>query len=331
MLQSFRSARNISSGTRFFRNALQVNPYEYIVRHGVQKGFGNESAYNIAMINACRENDIEAIAVTDHFRVKNSQQLSQAAKDAGIIVFPGFEAVSKDGIHLLCLSDLSTEPDQLERILVECGIYPQSGISPTSKYVTVELLENYQQKCKSIFVAAHAAGNGGLLRTLSGQQKTAAWTSSALLACSLPSAAECAPSGLREIILNKNPDYRRDRPLAATNAQDASNPQELNRTNFFSIKMSDVTIKGLRQAFLDPDSRIRLESDPLPEDHIELVSVAWNGRFLDRSAIHCNVNLNVLIGGRGTGKSAIVESIRYVLGLYPLGKEAAKTDDGIIH
>lgn len=159
----------------------------------------------------------------------------------------------------------------------------------------------------------------------------AAWTSSALLACSLPSAAECAPSGLREIILNKNPDYRRDRPLAATNAQDASNPQELNRTNFYSIKMSDVTIKGLRQAFLDPDSRIRLESDPLPEDHIELVSVAWNGRFLDRSAIHCNVNLNVLIGVRGTGKSAIVESIRYVLGLYPLGKEAAKTDDGIIH
>ena len=130
MLQSFRSARNISSGTRFFRNALQVNPYEYIVRHGVQKGFRNESVYNVAMINACRENDIEAIAVTDHFRVKNSQQLSQAAKDAGIIVFPGFEAVSKDGVHLLCLSDPSTEPDQLERILVECGIYPQSGISP---------------------------------------------------------------------------------------------------------------------------------------------------------------------------------------------------------
>ena len=105
MLQSFRSARNLSSGTRFFRNALQVNPYEYIVRHGVQKGFRNESAYNIAMINACRENDIEAIAVTDHFRVKNSQQLSQAAKMQELLYFQVLRLLARmASICFVCLT-----------------------------------------------------------------------------------------------------------------------------------------------------------------------------------------------------------------------------------
>ena len=48
------------------------------------------------------------------------------------------------------------------------------------------------------------------------------------------------------------------------------------------------------------------------------------------SAIHFNGNLNVLIGGRGTGKSTVVESLRYVLALDPLGDDARKAHEGII-
>lgn len=76
---------------------------------------------------------------------------------------------------------------------------------------------------------------------------------------------------------------------------------------------------------------LEIESDRLPEDRIELVSVVGNSVFLDGSVNHCNENLNVLVGGRGTGKSTIVESIRYALGLYLLRKKAAKTHDSIIH
>ncbi len=58
--------------------------------------------------------------------------------------------------------------------------------------------------------------------------------------------------------------------------------------------------------------------------------MAWEGGFLDGTAIRFNENLNVLIGGRGTGKSTIVESIRYVLGMDPLGDEATKAHEGIV-
>lgn len=88
--------------------------------------------------------------------------------------------------------------------------------------------------------------------------------------------------------------------------------------------MSEVSIAALRQAFLDPESRIRLASDPKPEDHTELLAIAWQGGFLDGAAIHFNENLNALIGGRGTGKSTVIESIRYVLDARPLGEDAKR-------
>jgi energy-coupling factor transporter ATP-binding protein EcfA2 len=97
--------------------------------------------------------------------------------------------------------------------------------------------------------------------------------------------------------------------------------------------MSEVSIEGLRQAFLDPGSRIRLnptEGELEPEEHAELVALTWEGGFLDGAAVHFNPNLNVLVGGRGTGKSTVVESIRSVLALDAVGDEARKAHEGIV-
>ena len=46
--------------------------------------------------------------------------------------------------------------------------------------------------------------------------------------------------------------------------------------------------------------------------------------FLDGATVRFNPNLNVLVGGRGAGKSTIIESLRYVLDLEPIGEEARK-------
>ena len=97
--------------------------------------------------------------------------------------------------------------------------------------------------------------------------------------------------------------------------------------------MSEVSIEGLRQAFLDPGSRLRLnpkEGELDREGHAELLSLAWEGGFLDGEHVDFNTNLNVLVGGRGTGKSTIVESIRAVLGLGAIGDEARKAHEGIV-
>lgn len=321
----------LPSGARFYRCALQINPFEYLQRYNKTTEFNDEQLYNEAIVDACLKNGIEIIAVTDHYRVKSGVSLVKKAREAGIIVFPGFEAVTKDGVHLLCLFDPSTEIESLERILGDCGIHTDKEASPNGKYDVIEHLVEAQERHGAVCIAAHVAGDGGLLNVLSNQARINAWKTPQLLACSLPGPISDAPEGIRPILENKNPEYKRNRPVAVINAQDVSGPEDLAKPGASCfIKMSGVSIEGLRQAFLDPESRIRLVSEPMPEEHTEFLAMTWQGGFLDEGAIRFNENLNVLIGGRGTGKSTVIESLRYVLGIEPLGDEARKAHEGII-
>ncbi|NCQ34517.1 phosphoesterase, partial [bacterium] len=154
--------------------------------------------------------------------------------------------------------------------------------------------------------AVHLSADGGLLATLSGQPRINAWLSAYLLAGALPGPVSDAPDNHRAILENKCEEYRRTTPLAIVNASDVNCPEDL-ATGSAScfIKMSEVSVEGLRQAFLDPVSRIRLASDPLPEQHAEFVAMAWQGGFLDGARVHLDENLNALIGGRGNGKSTV--------------------------
>ena len=323
------TALKLPNGARFYRCALQVNPFAYLDRHNKQTTFKSEDEYNKAIIETCLELGIEIIAVTDHYRVKHSASLVCAARNAGVYAFSGFEAVTKDGVHFLCLFDPDKD-DVLERFIGECGIHDIDQPSPTGSKDSIELLE-----CAKIWgavcIAAHVASEGGLLKKLSGQSRVNVWTNPDLLACALPGPVSDAPDGIRPILENKDAQHRRDRIPAILNASDVNDPEDLKKDGASCfIKMSTVSVEAFRQAFLDPDSRIRLHSDPTPEPHAEFLAMAWEGGFLRDTAVHFNENLNVLVGGRGTGKSTMIESIRYALGLDPLGDEAQKAHDGVI-
>ena len=232
-------------------------------------------------------------------------------------------------MHFLCLFDQDKD-DVLERFIGECGVHGKEAISPTGNLDSTALLAQ-AKKWSSICVAAHVAAKGGLLKKLDGQPRVNVWKSPDLLVCALAGPIADAPENIRPILENKNAEYQRNRPVAVINASDVNSPEDLKKegTSCF-IKMSSVSVEALRQAFLDPESRIRLKSDPQPEPHAEFLAVTWEGGFLDDTSVHFNGNLNVLVGGRGTGKSTMIESMRYALGLEPLGEEARKAHEGVI-
>lgn len=330
--EQLKAALSKPSGARFYRCALQVNPFEYLKRHNKATKFKDEASYNAAIVQACIDEQIEVIAVTDHYRIRSSENLINAAVAAGLIVFPGFEAVTKEGVHFLCLLEASLPMNVVQAKIADCGIHDDAEVSPLGKYDSSEFLKECREWDGAICIAAHVASDGGLLRVLKGQSRIAAWTDTNLLACSLPGPVSDAPEDVRPILQNKDISHRRHRPIAIINCQDVQGPSDLVKPGASCwIKMSAVSINGLRQAFLDPESRIRLVSDPVPEDHTEFVAVSWDGQFLEGESIHFNENLNVLIGGRGTGKSTVIESLRYVLQLDPIGDDARKAHDGIVN
>ena len=323
-------------GAVFHRCALQVNPHHYgEMFRGLQTD-GDPRSHAEAIVAEAVNIGISVLAVTDHNSAGGVPAFQAAAQSCKVTIFPGFELSSSEGVHVLCIYPPDIGDGELDRFLGEFGIREVRPSSKLSNNSFQEILARVPQQ-GGIAIAAHVTNENGLLRVLSGQARINAWSDPNLLAIQIPGPVEDLPPDTRQIVENKNQDYGRahsadDRlAIAAVNAKDIVKPEDLRRQSSTCwIKMSEVSIEGLRQAFLDPGSRIRLNSDPEPEEHAELVSLSWEGGFLDGTAVPLNPNLNVLVGGRGAGKSTIIESLRYALDLEPVGEEARKAHQGIV-
>ncbi len=332
-------AKTLPAGAVFHRCALQVNAHQYESIFRGKPGRRDAGAHAKAIIDKAVETGVSVLAVTDHNDVSSVSVFREAAAGSGIHVFPGFELSSSEGVHVLCIYPQDTEDGRLGRFLGEFGITKTTPSSDLSSMSFTEILRSVHEH-GGVAIAAHVSTDKGLFKALSGQARIRAWQADDLLAIQIPGPVEDLPQEVRQIVENKNPDYRRAHPVderlavAVINTRDISVPEDLDHSSATTwIKMSLVSIEGLRQAFLDPGSRIRLnpkEGKLEVEEHAELLALAWEGGFLDGAAIHFNSNLNVLVGGRGTGKSTVVESIRSVLGLDPVGDDAREAHEGIV-
>ena len=329
-------ARELPEGAVFHRCALQVNPHDYSGTFRGQKISGDARQHAKAIVDTAVEIGVSVLAITNHNDVSGVAAFQDAASGHEITIFPGFELSSSEGIHILCIYQPGTNEEQLGRFLGEFGIRETVPSANPSSSSFGDILEKVREQ-GGITVAAHIINDRGLFTVLSGQPRIHAWCNQDLLAIQIPGSVENLPQNVRKIVEHKEPEYQRahaasvNLAVATVNAKDVVKPEDLEDPSATTwIKMSEVGVEGLRQAFLDPGSRIRLNSDPTPDEHAELVSLAWKGGFLDGAAINLNPNMNVLIGGRGTGKSTVIESLRYVLGLDPLGEEADKAHKGIV-
>lgn len=324
---------SLPCGSRFFRCAFQVNTFDYVLRHKHPTPFKSEADYNAAIVRACLDTGVEVIGITDHYRIKAGEGLANAAKAAGIVVFPGFEAVTREGVHMLCLFDPSKTIDAVQSCISACGVHDNAEASPLGELSAGALLDNcpkWEMQC----IAAHVTSTGGLFRALqAGKARSAIWRHEELSACAIPGPVDDAPEDVRPILKNIDLAYKRDRQISVLNCGDVKSPDDLSRgTAWCMVKMTEPTIEGLRQAFLDPGSRIRLVSEPGHEEHVEFIGMAWETEgFLRGCRLHFNENLNVLIGGRGSGKSTVIESLRYVMGLEPVGDDAKDIHKGIVN
>ena len=78
------------------------------------------------------------------------------------------------------------------------------------------------------------------------------------------------------------------------------------------IKWAEPTAEAIRQACLAKESRISQEEPELPQIFIRSIDVTTS-KFLGTFNVNLNRQYNALIGGRGTGKSTILEYLRWGL------------------
>ncbi|GFP34517.1 hypothetical protein HKBW3S43_00310 [Candidatus Hakubella thermalkaliphila] len=311
-------------GARFYWADLHIHTPAW---HGFKLPSGARTTdekwkreFALEYIRKAQENGISILGITEHNDVSWVDYVRNAAAGTGIKVFPGFEITTKsgaDGIHILCLFDPDITKDILDGLLSNFGLLPNQRFydDGSSKVVTKDLKEIIEavKKQGGICIAAHVSSDNGLLAKTEGQIRVDLFTNPDLLAVEIPEGREALGSFEKKAISNELDNYKRRFPIACINSSDAKSINEIGMRKTL-IKISSFTVEGLRVAFLDWQSRIRLQ-DELPKQPLrfsKILAVKWEGGFLNNVGIHFNDNLNCIIGGKGTGKSTVVETIRYV-------------------
>jgi ABC-type lipoprotein export system ATPase subunit len=77
--------------------------------------------------------------------------------------------------------------------------------------------------------------------------------------------------------------------------------------------MEEISLAGLRQCFYDPDVRIRQMDNLEVWNYPKLTQLSVTQGFLQDQVICFHEGLNSIVGGKGVGKSLIIELIRFVL------------------
>ncbi len=306
---------------RFWRCALQVNDFRYSGEYRRDDHGLSEDDYNQALLAKCLELDIKVVGLADHGSVDSVDTLRNVLAPHGIIVFPGFEIASTEKIHMVCLFPEDTTKDQLKTYLGELGLANPSKLTEPSRYSCLELAERVK-RLGGFWYAAHATHASGILF----QKSLHTWQRADLVkAAQIPGSIDDLPPEYKSIIQNTDPNWKRERPIAAINARDIAKPADLDDAGATCwIKMTKPTFDAFKVAFLDPESRIRLNSQEPEVTASEIMSMTIAGGYLDGVEIAFSRHLNTVIGGRGTGKSTLLECLRYVLDIPPKGKQAQK-------
>lgn len=332
-------------GAKFYKCDFQMNtPADHRHWMGEKIEVGNEQDSANAYIKACYEAGLEVIGITDHnFASKDYipyllQAIQSFKSEFGyeIVLFPGFETEANvgKGLHVLALFDPQTPLDTVDHALTSCGVdYPRYNgdtlvKSQKSLSSILEIVQQRMPSYRGMVICPHSQSDAGIFdnERISDWLQKAEYTNENLYCLEIPKAPEKMSKGWQHLLLNSDQcqgDWKRRRQIACIRSSDCKKLRPLQAEDSMYIgwrstwiKMSEPSIEALRQAFLDPESRIYLgEDDPnTKSQHGRIVSVSIkNTAFLEDTKIAFSPNLNVLIGGRGTGKSTILEYLRLCL------------------
>ena len=268
---------------------------------------------------------IDCVAITDHNsgewidRVKDELDKMKHEQPAGfrdLYVFPGVEISVHGGVHLLAIFGCDKITADIDSLLGKVHYNGDKGSSNSVTRLSLPEVIDEINSVGAIAIPAHVDKEKGLFKALQGTTLEQALDNQNVFAIELNDLDYKKP----EIYTNKKLDWTEVLGSDSHHPPDTQQ-QKYPGSHFTWVKMGIPCIEGLRLALLDgPLSVIRSDkAKGNPNEHAKMVLESMeisDARYFGRAnpfKIKLNPWLNSLIGGRGTGKSTLVEFLRIAL------------------
>ncbi|MEM7802361.1 MAG: TrlF family AAA-like ATPase, partial [Chloroflexota bacterium] len=345
----------LSNGARFYRvdlhNHTPADPSFFFDHDGLRTeeermGFAREYVRFAKEVQG-----LDIIGITDHNDVSWVRYIQEAGRDVGLTVIPGVELGANEGkrnIHYLALFEPETDPDEIDHFISSVGLLPNGRFDSSGRPRLTRkncreltgLIVDSDDGLPGVAIAAHVTRKNGLLKELEGESRILAYEDENLLAVEIPNTKSALGDFNRRVINGEEHHYG-SKSVACLNSSDGRGLGQTKTDERLSvgdratkIKLSHFSLNALRHAFIDHDSRIRLEGEHVEARYPRVVGLVVEGGFLSAKSdelqmtngqivtrhsslvtpfmVHLNPNLNAVIGGRGAGKSTLLEALRFV-------------------
>lgn len=284
-------------------------------------GQGDESLKNITPEEWLLDHmkaEIDCVAVTDHNSgewidvLKNAYQSLEQNQPDGfrqLFIFPGVEVAVSGGVHILAILDTDKSSSDVYTLLGNCGYKGKTGTC-TSKSI-VEVIKEIES-FGAIAIPAHVDQNAGLFSQINGDTLKNVINLRAELYC-----VELVDKEFTLPDLCKSEKAR----WSFICGSDSHLSNEVGR-RYTYVKMGKPCLEGLKLALMDGGdfSLIRFdETESKPNSYADFIIKSLeikDARYCGNgSPLHIGFNpwLNCFIGGRGSGKSTIIEFLRIVM------------------
>lgn len=317
----FSARRNME--TTFFENGATWIRADFHLHTNADKEFsysGEDNFYNSNYVDALSAAGIRVGVITNHnkFDFEEFKALKKMAKKRDIFLLPGVELSVNDGangIHSLMVfsDDWIANGDRISPFLSTMfpGKTPEeyqneNAVGDKNILQTVEELD--KTGLDYFFVFAHVEDPKGLWCEMGGG-KLQGWR-------------EARYHVVKKLTLGFQKVRTRDERTkvktwfgdwypAEVEGSDPKTIDEIGKGKPCYLKLGAFTFDAVKFALADHENRLR--EAPMEISHSYIRSIEFTGGMLNERSVSFSPELNTLIGIRGSGKSSILEALRYAL------------------
>lgn len=288
---------------------------------------GEENSFVNDYVAGLKAKDIRVGVITNHNKFDTSEfkALRKKARKEEIFLLPGVELSVNDGangIHTMVIFNdewLADGQDYINQFLNVAfeGKTPnqyeqENGRSSLDLLTTLKKLEGYHKDFMVVF--AHVEQSSGLWNELDGGRLQEIGQNKIFRRRCL-GFQKVRTRDERDKVKNWFSDWY----PAEVEGSDCKNIDGIGNGDPCYLKLGAFSFDAVKFALVDKDSRVAV--NPVQHGHSRIQNIRFTGGTLAEKQIQFSPELNTMIGIRGSGKSSILEVIRYVLEI-PFGEKS---------